>query len=1657
MSANLTAYKTIFVKPDASNRMLKVNDKVAYAMVFKPLETTVEEVQILARQTLNSVTYKMGIVSVANEENQTSRMPAMASLDALKDSLSYSEVTLEGSNTPQPVWIRFVTEVSLPDASRLYALVIYSDVTSTSSTNDCGIYYTETPPSTWTKTYIKESYVFNGFTSEWSRKTDCGGDIAANVYMYGSSVDENNALDLGSVTTSGTNSFRNYEMYLTLKNEGTTSARNVITYPVAYQENSTETYAEETFLAPSKWLRYDSNYLPTTCTNFETKLCDATYQPIDEARVGDFVLFVQKEFVYAYPKIYFYVQEAKYDESSSALTPSSNLSVADPNAVVFHNETEAEVVVDQPVNEFKTFSIYNKKLYKDSKKQNFATGSLSPLTGKYISHYSEDSVQNAYRVLEHTRPNHIKVEAQRIYPISDLETVYFDPSSINQSIISKSELSSVYSEGWEIIPFTPCSRGRFIDTHSANTTEWCMAAGRLFPLSLVAEAETNATGDSGNSGYAGGAVMNRGNTLSKWTPVNNSVIPYFVVNNFNNAITGWGSNIQTIGHCLFSGRSTANFYSLMVPEVSDREALTRLGIMDKDKYFDKEITSVLDDGLSSAQGLALVTHDVFSVGDREVIEAYLIRRIDNSGIVLDGRILMCAYFTTVTEDENDSTYSLIYFPKLRFTQAMNTQLTAVDTWFVPDPFNNKYLAAGVPESRFKIVSANEHYLKVYGTVLEIQDAANKLGFSSASVPCYLTFRGTTTDTYGFAYGQNKYDDPDPAGDFFLSYNATADLDSYEQFSGTSSTEYDADPRYWYGSTTNVGTVASTYEGDIALCFEMSENTYSPSSANFFYNTHNLKQIEQFVDDVPLDTNIAIYMNSTETVAPSSDKEQVKTALRSAWEDAKKGTITFSNDYNAMLTAATASLAGTNKNVFFFACDKAAASVSSTLSNALSSSGIIAHCIRVSPAKNDGYLKQISSQHSGLYTTYTNNRNLSEIMMRMLGNLSDSNSKFFPNPDVKTYSIVIPLTLDTHSASIDAYMGRNSTFATAINYSENYNSLTASQNLIDDDKEHGYDVYLTPVHDWAYDNKSYSILEPYSCPENPQNSNNYSDFTVYKFSDSSIDISGNTIEGNSARTFSNKNNLVLDLSTGSFSANDRISFAYRLGLDEQNISATTISSIRCLIQGSTSINFDMEGNKTFTIFDGLIDTDPTTAASNVLSTFVEKVGGYTLPDGYNLLLLDLRNAISLSTCPFLRIYMTPTKPSENVSNITRTVSVKNLHVYKSTSQLADFPNNFVIGALYSPVAAPKEIFGNSPNAFAQDKYYVIDLGKERHVKEICFDGTTATNAAGDTIILSHKSFVDVSDGEKIVMEIDPVAEFGTNTTYSAKQITSLYTRLLILKMTGIGTSNIHGFTIKCGYTSGFYAAAAKASMAINSEFAFYNENIESAPTSRVAMMKGTKNTVGILIDSTTARSVTQVSFSAKTNKSTIFKLQKRSDAIPTDPVTNALACPVSTGWTTIKSFKVSDHDRIDGLVVQRIDTDGLVICAKMNNTGTAVNIGSKFMNNGLVGCMLTPETKQELSLLIVQSWIDGTDNFIKVNANVHEIGVDIGTRFNIERQTVVTFDATPATALQLVQVTGGETKINSLRAYTNLIGSDGLPVPPTTGATGLNWFFQIDTI
>lgn len=984
MSANLNVYKTLFVKPDQKSRSVTINSQVAYACIFKPLDTTLEEVRVLMNigrtsgATNPAITYHMAIVQIGS----TPISPSLAiDLNNISSQDGYSYVTINTAAAGSKAWITFKPKtihndgnylLSGIDTSKYYAIIIMSDApfSDTDYANN-GVIYSEIPFQY--NDHIFKSYVM--VNSEWTERRFGNSPISANIFMYGGSINNTNenSLDLGSTTTSGTSCNRGYEIFLTVKNEENASpatdlvmvANPEATSNLEIPNVSLETYKYESYLAPGQWLRFEPEYLPFDESDFNDSLYSAnmgaTLLP------GQIIVFTQRDRIYPYPKFYINIEQSSEtlgkDGTINGDTTFDESNILDPNAIIIYAKTGIGSDVanlsirKKSGTDFKKSIIREENSFKNASGTILQSGTQSELIGKKIRRFKYDHPNHGFQITDHIDAKNIEVEGRRLYPY--FLNINQDENNLNATIdgLQASTLTSVETlvaaqkiGDVDLLPFFLNGAATRLQDSSNVANSGTLTTSRIFALSTDG-LET---------------AMEDGDFIT--APSNQ--VPYLLVYNVKSESTGVGNSMDSLGFVLHTGRATTNYHSVIVPETSDFEAMSRAGYTDIGEFFGSTISTT--GSANNAQGLLLFQHRISCRQGKVFLLALVVRKINKNGIITFGQCVASGGFTKVLNRSayiNGQFINLldITIPYHNFTTAHDNFFKNHQYWFLPRPFHNRYYGSGSLNSSFEIVGASGHTLTVKGTLTgangllyasgmtknpnddvlasQITSATDEKSFYIVNFGDFI--QGYQGYGYGYAYGLGKFDTP-PSADFFILFS---DLQyegmygyaygaGYGLFMGQPLAQYQSGANTWLGITPiPVGTGGwldiSSVKYPKIFMFEATQETYANKEMTFF-NQHNLKHIMDHIDKY--NDTVEFGFCTTETANKiavpggedlfqlTSDKNLAKSRLQTLWNligagtpPVGDGTISPTNYYKAMWELGRR-IPINNSHVLLFACD-----------------------------------------------------------------------------------------------------------------------------------------------------------------------------------------------------------------------------------------------------------------------------------------------------------------------------------------------------------------------------------------------------------------------------------------------------------------------------------------------------------------------------------------------------------------------------------------------------------------------------------------------------------------------------------------------------------------------------------------------------------------
>ena len=313
MSSNLVPYKTIFIAPNSSTNselgfVADSDDTIitAYAQIFLPLDDSISEIRVLAGGDAGTV-FTLGLYAL---DGNTTRTPSLSDIGTIATTaLSYDTATL----TTGTEWLKFSLDAVLANKTNYYAIVITADsvnaiIHSNTSTNDnlLGIKTTVDSGTTWTS------------------KQQGNSALSMNLLIYGDQLSSTNVLDSGFIASAGPDRDRGTALYVVVKNEGTTTSKNIVMYAADGGTSQLGT-ADETYLAGLTWYRYTKDNLPSF-TNVESGLVESLSSPLGSLATNELCLFVQPNRFAPLPVVYF-------EEASQIFTTDQILDESDTSLV----------------------------------------------------------------------------------------------------------------------------------------------------------------------------------------------------------------------------------------------------------------------------------------------------------------------------------------------------------------------------------------------------------------------------------------------------------------------------------------------------------------------------------------------------------------------------------------------------------------------------------------------------------------------------------------------------------------------------------------------------------------------------------------------------------------------------------------------------------------------------------------------------------------------------------------------------------------------------------------------------------------------------------------------------------------------------------------------------------------------------------------------------------------------------------------------------------------------------------------------------------------------------------------------------------------------------------------------------------------------------
>lgn len=1588
----LNLYKTTIATPDEKGRIIAVDSENACGVVFKPHTTSLEKIHVFVKFSgTDTVRYTAAIFTL--DGDGAPNVSAIAESD-MESGLAMATVDISpvGSGAHSQ-WITFDFSATLATTNN-HALVIISDLDTNDGFN--GVYYRELTQET---ADIAGAYTFSASRGTWSLRQELGHSISPCVMYLGGTYDSSTSpIDLGTTQTSGQSGHRGYPMWLCAVNDGSTSSGRVSLYQASDGTGTTQdTYAKETYHGSFPWLRLAPGELPLSSSTLNISLVDAYEYPSDSLAPGQFLLFYQKDRSYALPQIYM------REESG----PTEDIGIHDGSAngldyIYISRDTVVSGALERNLVESASASNADLTIYNDATNQRQST--LKNNTGfdsavvadTYIVNSSDTHPDNAFRIVEIVNDKEIRLNGRRVHPDPEWKVSQVQVGQNAKAIVDHRELSSLYARGFEDFPLVPSSRCRFYES-KYDSVDGYLAWSKIFAISAHSGNDYDSLPDKASE----------------------SQVPYLCATSVTGHTSGKGTYLNCPAISIYSGRSTRNEMSYVVPELADKEALYNLGLTNTNEN--------LYGNVPNAQGLVYIQHCALNGSNKHAMEAFVVRYISDLGIVLDSR-LVCAVHVKAGAITGAGTASLS-IPIEEFNLPSGFVSTpyivggATPLHIIPNPFGNEFLASGSIGASMPITAITPGT----GTTLVVDDTSSKFATlcspllpASDDIPIYIVYRpaleGTSSSRQ--VYGYTQYS-PDASPMDFIKDGSDYEFGELASDSagGQTVTTYD-----YSDAATSAYSYVDTNVGTLVISFVSDADEDDPNHKNYFYSAHNERQLHEFIDRLPGDIQIVFeavnpggeltsYIGSANFVS-TSNKAIVNTRISNIFTAIRDGAVA-DNDYETLATQMDADYtaigaAETDWAGIIFGSGNGSA-VAATVATTLADFNTVGF-VQIHPGSTTSLFTDIASAvtsggGTGLVTTCTNTGNLADHAMSVLVPANVA----VPNTLVKDFSLVVPLFKDDHNEV----------------WTEVKSSLTGLSNstfVPVADTPVNYEAIQMPHNEWLDSDTNYAIVKPFEGPINPENITASQDSTLFTF-----DIDG-TGQGN-------RNCLVWNRELSGIATIDglnRIFFLYKL--NPTSSSSTITGKINCVIQLSPEKTFA----DALTVYNGTLQTASSSSTSTSSTTSVTTTANtHALPDGYYAFSLDLSQGYGDgATNMWVRMYMEPASDSEGV----KSVNVRSLKAYSVGLTNSNASRCIVMaGNVESPagICADAVTGGAGTCVFSKNgEYVMVDLGAERFVSGITFTvGSYGGN--GDTLEVYYKSFIknkQSQQSEKLLKQF-VLSEEITSSPLEINQ--RFYARFITFKVNTASTFALANVAIDfvSSDMESLYGSGTKTFYARNTDLIYSDENIDAAPRNRVAMFDNTRSTVGMAYS--TAAYINQISFNSATEKRTLFRVQYLPAATVL-PVTDNTS---TSGWVDLGSgyYQAQKYERTATFQASFAGSDGSALLA----VGLSTSLTS---NNGLSGYVLRISGRDEIFVPVVSS----STVEIGFAQDLRDLGIIEGDECYLEKPNLISFPATQVKAVQIMQISGGNTKVNSLKMFTPLMDSDGAPVAPTLGADALSW-------
>ena len=881
MSSSITAYRTIFVKPEKQQQIIDLDRSDAFAVVFTPLDNVIEEVRFLLRVSgSEAITYQLGLFTTNAASPYAPANVTLSELAApFTNGIMASSYSITGSTDSFDTWLRFnLNFVSSYDSGDIalgtkYALVLTSSLGENNNQNANGITIARLPAEYSENAGGGLYGCFKLVNGVWLPLTQDSATAAPVMFMYGSALDDSsNPLDLGDIQTSGPQSARGYPIFITLKNVGASTVSNIKLISTSGGGTSVGE-PEETFASACRWMRLaskqgDDNYLPTSYQRLYDSMVAADNGTT--LRSQSTAVYVQKDRIYPFPRPYIKIDETDehvdWDSTVREDTDLSNLVVVGDNNVIYNTGTDGSMSISQvSVYNFHNFKLEYSTGFNDKTGYSLPIKSQSPLVSKMIRYDADHDIDDGFEIKEHPTSKSITADSRRIYP--DNPNINSVNASQNAKVSQISEVA-VFSRYHQstlfkttslakpsdyvpsaYFPLISYSLTRFIDSGNQEVNGK-FNFKKMFPLS-VDDTSVFSSSTESSSNYIESA---------------DNQIPFFVAHSALNTGTGGGNVLDSLGFLVYRGTADEVQTTFLKASTYDKQVLEAGGLHDR-----------IIGGLNQdkERGLILTQHYMQHFCGQCYVPAYVVSSIQGEKIYSYGMVVSTGNVIRSGISKPTSNYIFALDPKRKkdsvvpkedVTNASSTH----KLYLCLDPFSNTNL--------------DDAYLID----------------STASLPT-LTFMALDTVD----------GDPSSGNSTFLAHTAAVLPDSID------SNVYKYYPWYltYYNSTITTETSYLFNEG-IVLLFDVQTACVDSDLSQTFYNEYNLNQIKKFIDDLPANTAVSCYTTKrvldlvVTPVFSTTTKATMKTGLETLWDNVRSGVeTTASTDYKDIVTKLMTTIMG----------------------------------------------------------------------------------------------------------------------------------------------------------------------------------------------------------------------------------------------------------------------------------------------------------------------------------------------------------------------------------------------------------------------------------------------------------------------------------------------------------------------------------------------------------------------------------------------------------------------------------------------------------------------------------------------------------------------------------------------------------------------------